>query len=290
LPDSGNLFVYGENSVTTFNCLNTNSCTPLYLKLSAYDVNDESIIDMLLLKYRYLNEYSDHHKCCIIEGEEAVIKEAYKFEKLFKAAPINSQKQFVLWIDGLSERILKKHPSILSGIKKALENWKNVRIIISGREVPDMAVFSSFIKAEIAGVNTADIRNRISDYDSFDPSLKTLLRDPILLNRYLDPSNKRKTYGELLDYYYSEYLIEQYAMTVSRWIHCEEVISKTGYIAKHPTTSAPIASPYVAMSQSYLKQANICWNQIFTIVRENCSTEFQGNPQDDLMEQLLRRK
>ena len=88
----------------------------------------------------------------------------------------------------------------------------------------------------------------------------------------------------------SEYLIEQYAMTVSRWIHCEEVISKTGYIAKHPTTSAPIASPYVAMSQSYLKQANICWNQIFTIVRENCSTEFQGNPQDDLMEQLLRNR
>jgi P27 family predicted phage terminase small subunit len=88
----------------------------------------------------------------------------------------------------------------------------------------------------------------------------------------------------------SEYLIEQYAMTVSRWIHCEEVISKTGYIAKHPTTSAPIASPYVAMSQSYLKQANICWNQIFAIVRENCSTEFQGNPQDDLMEQLLRNR
>ena len=84
--------------------------------------------------------------------------------------------------------------------------------------------------------------------------------------------------------------VEQYAMTVSRWIHCEEVISKTGYIAKHPTISAPIASPYVAMSQSYLKQANICWNQIFTVVRENCSTEFQGNPQDDLMEQLLRRK
>ena len=211
LPDSGNLFVYGENSVTTFNCLNTNSCTPLYLKLSAYDVNDESIIDMLLLKYRYLNEYSDYHKCCIIEGKEAVIKEAYKFEALFKAAPINSQKQFVIWIDGLSERILKKHPFILSGIKKAVESWKNVRIIISGREVPDMAVFSSFIKAEIAGVNTADIRNRISDYDSFDPSLKTLLRDPILLNRYLDPGNKRKTCGELLDYYYSEYLIEQYA-------------------------------------------------------------------------------
>ena len=86
----------------------------------------------------------------------------------------------------------------------------------------------------------------------------------------------------------SRQLIEQYAMSVSRWMHCEEVVSHTGYIAKHPTTGAPIASPYVAMSQSYLKQANICWNQIFAIVRENCSVEFQGSPQDDLMERLLK--
>lgn len=88
----------------------------------------------------------------------------------------------------------------------------------------------------------------------------------------------------------SRQLVEQYAMSVSRWIHCEEVVSKTGYIAKHPTTSAPIASPYVSMSQAYLKQASVCWNQIFTVVRENCSVEFQGNPQDDMMEKLLRSR
>ena len=88
----------------------------------------------------------------------------------------------------------------------------------------------------------------------------------------------------------SQQLVEQYAMSVSRWIHCEEVVSKTGYIAKHPTTSAPIASPYVSMSQAYLKQANVCWNQIFTVVRENCSAPFQGNPQDDMMEHLLNSR
>ncbi len=85
-------------------------------------------------------------------------------------------------------------------------------------------------------------------------------------------------------------LVQQYAMSVSRWIHCEEIINRTGYIAKHPTTNAPIASPYVSLSQSYVKQANVCWNQIYQIVRANCSTEFQGNPQDDLMEKLLRNR
>ena len=79
----------------------------------------------------------------------------------------------------------------------------------------------------------------------------------------------------------------QYAMSVSRWIQCEEVISEYGFLAKHPTTGSAIASPYVSMSQSYMKQVNQLWYQIFQIVRENCSTEFSGLPIDDAMEKLL---
>ena len=86
-------------------------------------------------------------------------------------------------------------------------------------------------------------------------------------------------------------MVEQYAMSVSRWIQCEEIVSSTGFLAKHPTTGAAIASPYVAMSQSYMKQTNYCWMQIYQIVRENCSVEFSGNtPQDDVMERLLRAR
>ena len=52
-------------------------------------------------------------------------------------------------------------------------------------------------------------------------------------------------------------LIEQYAMSVSRWIQCEEAISEFGFLAKHPTTGNAIASPYVAMSQTYMKQVMV---------------------------------
>ena len=83
-------------------------------------------------------------------------------------------------------------------------------------------------------------------------------------------------------------LIEQYAMSVSRWVQCETCISEYGFLAKHPTTGAAITSPYVTMSQNYLKQVNQCWYQIYQIVKENCSVEYGGaNPHDDLMEQLL---
>ena len=83
-------------------------------------------------------------------------------------------------------------------------------------------------------------------------------------------------------------LIEQYAMSVSRWVQCETCISEYGFLAKHPTTGAAITSPYVTMSQNYLKQVNQCWYQIYQIVKENCSVEYGGeNPHDDLMERLL---
>ncbi len=48
-----------------------------------------------------------------------------------------------------------------------------------------------------------------------------------------------------------------------------------------------MASPFVAMSQSFQKQANLLWHEIFDIVKQNCSPAFIGNPQDDIMEALL---
>ena len=87
-------------------------------------------------------------------------------------------------------------------------------------------------------------------------------------------------------------LIEAYAQAFTRYIQCEEAISTYGLLGKHPTTGGAIASPFVQMSQSFQKQANLLWYEIFDIVKQNCTTAFVGNPQDDIMEALLsgRRK
>ena len=88
--------------------------------------------------------------------------------------------------------------------------------------------------------------------------------------------------------YVKKELIEQYALYMQRWIQCEEGINQYGLLAKHPTTQMPIASPYVNMGLSFLKQANVLWLQIYKIVKENCETPIGGsNPNDDLMERLL---
>ena len=89
----------------------------------------------------------------------------------------------------------------------------------------------------------------------------------------------------------STQLVRNYAMSVSRWIQCEHAISEYGFLAKHPTTGQAIASPYVSMSQNYMKQVNNLWYQIFQIVKENCSADFSGaTPQEDVMERLLRSR
>lgn len=85
-------------------------------------------------------------------------------------------------------------------------------------------------------------------------------------------------------------LIESYAQAFTRYIQCEEAISSYGLLGKHPTTGGAIASPFVQMSQSFQKQANLLWYEIFDIVKQNCTTAFIGNPQDDIMEALLSGK
>jgi hypothetical protein len=78
-------------------------------------------------------------------------------------------------------------------------------------------------------------------------------------------------------------LIEAYAQAFTRYIQCEEAISLYGLLGKHPTTGGAMASPFVQMSQSFQKQANLLWYEIFDIVKQNCTTAFVGNPQDDIM-------
>lgn len=47
--------------------------------------------------------------------------------------------------------------------------------------------------------------------------------------------------------YISPQTLERYAMAAARWKHCEEIITATGYLAKHPTTGGAMTSPYVSV-------------------------------------------
>ena len=89
----------------------------------------------------------------------------------------------------------------------------------------------------------------------------------------------------------SPQLLGRYAMCSARWIQCEEMTSKMGMLSKHPTTQKPITSPFISIGINYMNQAVRLWDEIFQIVKENCSTDYgEPSPQDDLMERLLRAR
>ena len=85
-------------------------------------------------------------------------------------------------------------------------------------------------------------------------------------------------------------LLESYSEAFARFIQCEKAISTYGLVGRHPTTGGAIASPFVTMSMQFQKQANLIWYEIYDIVKQNCTSPFTGNPQDDMMEQLLRSR
>ena len=84
-------------------------------------------------------------------------------------------------------------------------------------------------------------------------------------------------------------LINEYAMSVARWMQAEHYVSKYGSLAMHPTVKSPITSPYVTMSQNYIKQITNTWYQIYAIVKDSGSDMGGGDPSDP-MEMLLRSK
>ena len=69
-------------------------------------------------------------------------------------------------------------------------------------------------------------------------------------------------------------LLERYAMCSARWIQCEEMTNRMGFLSKHPTTQKPIPSPFINIGINYMNQAVRLWNEIFQIVKENCSTDY----------------
>ena len=84
-------------------------------------------------------------------------------------------------------------------------------------------------------------------------------------------------------------------MTLVRCKTCGKVFTSENpygkFVPIDNTSGKPIQSPFVAMSHNYMKQANIVWAEISQIVKENCSVEFsKGNPEEDMMEALLRAR
>ena len=81
--------------------------------------------------------------------------------------------------------------------------------------------------------------------------------------------------------------LEEYCLAHARWRQLQGVINEYGFLSKHPTTGAPMTSPFVTMSLAFLKQSTMIWYQILQIVKEHSTEAVTDSPRDDMMERPL---
>ena len=154
-----------------------------------------------------------------------------------------------------------------------------------GKAVYPSSVLMNIVPAKVAGVDQIVMTTPPGKDGKVNPSTLVAAKEAGADEIYKETWLWLKNRG--CEKLVNKRLLESYSQAFARFIQCEEALSSYGLLGKHPTTGGVIASPFVQMSQTFQKQANLLWYEIFDIVKQNCTTKFDGSPQDDLMEQLL---
>jgi phage terminase small subunit len=104
----------------------------------------------------------------------------------------------------------------------------------------------------------------------------------------------KKIYGEIYDWLKKRrcehlvqpHLIEQYSLSFARYSQAETVVHQFGMFAKSQTNGNPVPSPFIEISQTYLKQSQNLWLSIYSIIKDSCN-EYPQTEEDDIMEKIL---
>ncbi len=160
LPESGNIYIYGSGGAgkTTFlrSLMGRNNTVDFYFPLYRYkyEVHDDFsreccyILLQILLKYHYQYEYDNYNALIANEGKTAVLHQLKELDRLMKSTPVNGQPAYTLLLDGMNEMSVNLQVLLTDEIEMICRDWKNVRIIITGRTIPKYTVFKSFLQAE----------------------------------------------------------------------------------------------------------------------------------------------
>ncbi len=225
LPEKENIFLYGTGGAgkTTFllNYLKNKNTISFYFPLYQYkyeiqkDFQNTSfwILLQILLKYHYQYEYHTYEALIATEGKNAVLQQLTELENLLKSVPVNDMPVYTLLLDGLNEISSDMQRKFVNELELICGAWKNVRIIITGRTVPDYNLFHNFQSVEICGISECELNSVLSVLpDSgnilLNEELTEILKNPLFLNIYLQNRNTEKqinTRGELLDSYITNF-------------------------------------------------------------------------------------
>lgn len=216
LPQCENIFIYGGGgsgkSTLLFDELNCDKSVNFIFQLHKYkaefheNLQPEScwMLMQILLKYFYQYEYLTYENAAACEGENKVLQHLTELSELLKSPPADNSPKYTLLLDGLNELTAELQIQLISELEYIAKKWINIRIIITGRTIPNYSVFDDSKYIEVCGV-TDDELNEIltgNGCNTCNLRLTEVLKAPLFLNLYTDSeSNELNTQGELLDSY-----------------------------------------------------------------------------------------
>ena len=81
--------------------------------------------------------------------------------------------------------------------------------------------------------------------------------------------------------------ITHYALLITRWMECEDIVSRAIMLKDHNDDFAP--NPMSSQALQYKKAADAAWEKIWSVVAQNCEHDLGGdNPNTKIMEGLIR--
>ena len=198
----GNLFIYGVGGIGKSTYLwDISDGVKLFVPLCMYKWSERGgILEYILLRYHYQMDYRDIESCMVCEGRDTVISQLFELERLLSDRSANSEQKYVLLLDGWNETDHKSQERLTEELRYIADNWHNARIIVSGRYVPRLDIFSDYEKIQLLGIPDNEVlaltRNRnilLSD------KMHQLLKLPIFMNMFLESNVSALTRGEMLD-------------------------------------------------------------------------------------------
>lgn len=227
LPESENLFIYGTGGVGKTTILKSRlgqycdrKPINIFLNLNHFcqelhkNFRRENcwILLNILLKYHYQYEYSAYESCAAAESENVLLQQLNELNNMLKNNPESCAPEYVLLLDGFNEISPELQEMLTAELEWICREWKNVRIIITGRTVPDYDVFAGFRLVEVCGIPDSERDAALSVLPDFsniscNKNLMDILKNPMFLNMYLKSQNSNKninTRGEILDSYIME--------------------------------------------------------------------------------------
>lgn len=216
LPKWGNIFIYGMGGAGKSTLLlkeinrsnSVNFYFPLYKFKAEYHYNFQSescwILIQILLKYFYQYEYLTYENAAACEGEKEVLQCLTELNNLLKSTPVDNIPKYTLLLDGLNELPTESQIQLISELEYILNNWENIRIIVTGRTILNYSIFDEFRHVEVCGITDSQRNDALAEFEdiSTNSRLINLLKTPLFLNMYLDSDNSElNTQGEILDSY-----------------------------------------------------------------------------------------